>query len=570
MRSHRVLRMGQPDVLLVPMDIAVDANRDGTIKFAGTPAEEGAGKPADKTEEAKPFRFWVNDDRDGEDDGEEKQSGAVDSADNEIKSKRDLEDFARLHLNIGGLHEAIAAGQIKVGLKWKNATGAPAVKIYRAVEGDGDRKYVTDDSAAASQMSQAFKTAKGTVVGTNALVLPADLFAHLAPEDANVYLLFEASGEGKGQLVVTIHKADGSEMGEGPGVWMDLKNVKKMYARAITTPHNLNEPWKEETPYDPNQANWVLNSMNQVFEPAWDEEKKVFVYVNGSNEAEVYSTANAETMFKRLWHQGYKGRLAHFRWDTDVGVGDGTLPAPYNMNEWIAWTYGNSLMNYVDSFPSEFEVNICGHSLGNVVVSSALKRGMSISNYLLMQAAIPAGCYDTNNTLNSYPRFVAAEVNNPSPDGAGSLGYLGYLMDLNVNMINMYNPVDYALTSGPLGAWEYNQEFYKPDNPSLLVRYIYYPDDYANPAQAGRSYVDNLGVLLLREVTTAFESMSFVARSRSKAAGAISTGQTIDENVQLNSTVYGFSDTRPDHGAQFARPIQRLNAFYQKVFDTIE
>lgn len=53
---------------LVPVELAVDANRDGVIKFAGNyngTAIDLAGKPQDKTEEAKPFRFWINDDNDG-------------------------------------------------------------------------------------------------------------------------------------------------------------------------------------------------------------------------------------------------------------------------------------------------------------------------------------------------------------------------------------------------------------------------------------------------------------------------------------------------------------------------
>ena len=46
--------------------IAVDANRVGVIKFAGNyDSTEAQGKPYDKTEEAKPFRFWINDDDDG-------------------------------------------------------------------------------------------------------------------------------------------------------------------------------------------------------------------------------------------------------------------------------------------------------------------------------------------------------------------------------------------------------------------------------------------------------------------------------------------------------------------------
>ena len=43
-----------------------------------------------------------------------------------------------------------------------------------------------------------------------------------------------------------ISKSDGTEIGETPGVWLDLKNVKKLYVRARGTPtRNINRPWSD-------------------------------------------------------------------------------------------------------------------------------------------------------------------------------------------------------------------------------------------------------------------------------------------------------------------------------------
>src|SRR5205807_1346903 len=107
-----------------------------------------------------------------------------------------------------------------------------------------------------------------------------------------------------------------------------------------------------------------------------------------------------ETMFKRLWWQGYNGRFVAFRWATQ------TSATSYNTSEWFAWKYGKSLLNYVDNYLKhqmpDYTMSIAAHSMGNVVVGSALKRGLSIDEYILMEAAIPSGCY--NDSVNNYSR----------------------------------------------------------------------------------------------------------------------------------------------------------------------
>ena len=42
----------------------------------------------------------------------------------------------------------------------------------------------------------------------------------------------------------TIEKSDGTEIGEGPGVWLDLKNIKTMYQSST---NNIFEQPPDET-----------------------------------------------------------------------------------------------------------------------------------------------------------------------------------------------------------------------------------------------------------------------------------------------------------------------------------
>ncbi len=190
---------------LFPVDIAVDANRDGTIKFVGDFNDPSvAGKLADKTTQEKPFRFWVNEDQDtvvgGEPQDVEVLNQTYDWKGGSIGTVRDLEDFSRLHLYIGGLQEAIKAGQIKVGLEWKSVTeGNPSIQIFKAYESDGGLEYLKDDHIAQFQQADEYHSAitnaapngnplEYRVKSGTPYIFPASVFQNLDTNTSNIYL----------------------------------------------------------------------------------------------------------------------------------------------------------------------------------------------------------------------------------------------------------------------------------------------------------------------------------------------------------------------------------------------
>lgn len=75
-----------------------------------------------------------------------------------------------------------------------------------------------------------------------------------------------------------------------------------------------------------------------------------------------------------------------------------------------------------------------------------------------------------------------------------------------------------------------------------------------------------------RFVTTPYESMSFVARSRSKALGARGdVNGVIRENYDIGiGSPTDLRDKRPDHSGEFTRRIQQLQPFYQRLSDIIK
>ena len=113
----------------------------------------------------------------------------------------------------------------------------------------------------------------------------------------------------------------------------------------------------------------------------------------------------------------------------------------------------------------DYIMNIAAHSMGNVVTGSALKRGMTLNTYILMEAAIPSGCYD--DSVNNYLPFLTAEqTRHLTPDSITDNGYRLFLSSYTANVgkfVSFFNVNDYALATGatfPVGKHELGA---KPD-----------------------------------------------------------------------------------------------------------
>src|SRR5437868_611298 len=226
----------------------------------------------------------------------------------------------------------------------------------------------------------------------------------------------------------------------------------------------------------------------------------------------------SETMFKRLWWQGYKGRFAAFRWATQSSFDS------YNTSEWMAWKYGKSLANYVENYLKHqmpgYTMCIAAHSMGNIVTGSALKRGMTIDKYLLMQAAVPSGSY--SDIVNDFGDFLLAEQNrHATPDTVSDSGYRLFLTATATNVgkfVCFYNATDFALQTGTISLpiprfnwpfqtnWVQNQIDYKP-NSFLNISLDYY--DYLLDAPVGARTLFYFNGTDLRRVTDPHETLSF-------------------------------------------------------------
>ena len=367
--------------------------------------------------------------------------------------------------------------------------------------------------------------------------------------------------------MLTIEESDGTEIGKGPGVWLDLKNIKRMYQRYDGSGENQ---WGSVT-----------------FESDPSEQPNVIVFVHGWKMAPETASNFAETFYKRLWHRGFKGRFAAFRWNTYWNDKYGWLPyvgpaiesylAKYNDSEYNAWTAGHSLASFINSLPSAYSKNVAAHSMGNIVVGSALLAGAEVQNYALMQAAVRAACYDEDETRikqrHPYNHLTSTMWDELTPDddidtSVRAVAYRSRLKNIPGNLINFCLPQDYATSF----AWEVNNDQTKPPNASLAGNFRYYRNNLTGTKLYKYHMLVTLEVLD-HYLADPFEAMPYACRTWGKALGAeIRAAGSIDSSIDLNSASYnlpgessGFGD---EHSGQFNVRIQQLKPFYDAVLDS--
>src|SRR5262249_2804123 len=139
----------------------------------------------------------------------------------------------------------------------------------------------------------------------------------------------------------------------------------------------------------------------------------VIVFVHGWRVTHWAAENFAQTMFKRLWWQGYQGRFAALFWPTLSSETDGPLIQylTFNRDEFVAFKCARGAADYFVDLQSRFPgygIDVCAHSHGNILMMETLRSLLAsgqnpIHNYALLQAAVAAECLDTNAAL--YPSF---------------------------------------------------------------------------------------------------------------------------------------------------------------------
>ena len=610
---------------IVPFSAAVDLNRDGIITpYTGD----------DTTTEEKPYVFWSNNDcddghsvdtevngnADWEEDDLEYVSDRPASGDDErdqpdcwtprISCRRDLEDFSRLWLDLKGAAGLINLSDPDVKLRYwvSGGTGAsPTVNFFQAVEPDGGTKYLTDNDTGFNQTQNDYGL---WLIGT-AGYLP-DRGWRTPDVYGRSHLIFEC-GETAGPA--TIHfqlTRNAATLVEFPPVHLSVRHVTDMYE--TWTVGDVTQPWVSYEATDDN-VTWPTATATQLTgsnlpNPQASEERDYILFVHGWNMAPWEKTTFADTMFKRLWHQGYKGRFGAFRWPTYWNYGFSFHPfftvdnltfwknfSHFDDSEVRAWNSASRLKSLIENRAAVFgsdRIRLYAHSMGNVVANEALRQfgaaGAPVHSYIAAQAALSSHVFDRNNPpmdSNLDPSTI------PNPHGyywqQGATAWppqwqadqLPSYMDTQympgTTFINHYNPDDWALADG---LWVRNQRL-KPDN-----RYKFGPlTSIPTPAADWRyrrkeNLLDDYFSVVLDFPADRYEVFSYAVRSWGYPLGRRGDTRgvfTEEDSFDVSSYFLGIEEIEGQvkakehkyHSGQFRSSIQKRWQYWKETLDQI-
>ncbi|MDP1580082.1 MAG: hypothetical protein Q8M02_07380 [Candidatus Didemnitutus sp.] len=434
------------------MSIAADTDRAGKIDFVRD------RKAAAKT----PFRFWINDD---DDDGDEanqtllggnsdepgKLSGwfefdgrTPDHAKTGVDGRCDLIDLFPVYLDIKQLLTVLP--HTTAGNTYKLKQGDSGLNIvYTDLARDHAFDYLTkEDAVYGTGMNRLPHLAETTAITAEGAPLSVTFLDKIKNGTDKGVILVEGTKATDKPLRLVVEKG-GAVIAE-ISLNIKISEVEKMYrwvnlrgaaGQSEKRPTNTNEP-----------ENYPDNRTNG----------KMFIWLHGYNVNEQQSRAwNAEA-FKRLYQSGSRAMFTAVTWHGDhsqiplIGV------APdYWENITHAFKTSAVLPAAVSALPGSSKI-IVGHSMGNVVVASAIKdHGLSVTKYFMLNAAVALEAFDTNamsidamrhqNWATYDPHLWATEWYQLFPgEGRAGLTWRNRFGDIS-NAINFYSSGEEVLNN---------------------------------------------------------------------------------------------------------------------------
>ena len=382
-RTAALYVLGEPRLVF-------DYDRDGKIDAADT-AKARDGRTT--------FRFWVNDDSDGgdvcsgRDYTDDRPGGPLlpDHLDFWVNGRRDLVDFAPVWIDLSDVFPAGVPARFRDGVEWK--LRSPCLNAVWTSLGPGEagsfQRTESGDGGFGPSLARPARRAWTVSLSEGvSLAKKAPAFERLLRGGEGGVFLVEGSREGTELAVEGTFRAGGSSRQVADGrAKVNVSSVSKMYRRL-----NLRAaiPGGEEDGEESlgNPENWPdaeRGSPGHV------------VLVHGFNvNPEEAESAAAET-FKRLWQSGLDSAFTSVTWFGNEGQFDtyvlGTVSLAYYANALHAFETAPFLARRLNALPGP--KTVVAHSLGNVLVSSAIKdHGLACARYCMLNAAVASEAYD--------------------------------------------------------------------------------------------------------------------------------------------------------------------------------
>ena len=362
--------------------IAKDADRDGEI---GESDRSSGG----------PLRVWINDD---DDDGAiatvHSDNPGADEPDYDnttVDGLSDLVDFFPVHLDLGGAWATLRA-----------IPGLDTNLLEVSLFGDGiELGCVFTDLTAAEAGNHLSDPAAGlsdvpvSIVDSVGLDIPFDWLDSIASNPAKGLILVEGRGNsyGYGSLALAI---------QYDGAYLLEKSIP-----VVVAPVEQFYRWYNYRAVVGGTASMATDtSIPPAFPDAASDSNNV-VFIHGFSVDEQGARGWNAEMFKRLWQSGCNSKFHAVTWYGNDGVFWNAFDGGDNYHGNVVHAFETA-----PAFASRFsslvgETTVLAHSLGNMVVSSAIQdHGFRPDRFFMLNAAVPAEAFDAT-------QWNTAETNNP-------------------------------------------------------------------------------------------------------------------------------------------------------------
>jgi len=364
--------------LLMPAMLRVDFDRDGEIN-----ASTANDNPdLELVREKMPWFFWINDDNDAnETDGDDIPGGGDNGRDGTVNGTRDLVDFFPVHLDIDGLLKAYSASD-------------PAI-TYKLTQAKGAANFMTTDLSPATagryhsdaEIAQDLGNKPVNQITAAGVTLERSFLNKILNEKEGGIILVEAREATNQPLRLEVRRDNVPVASlELP---LSFASVETMFRhRNLVNAVNM----KPETGDRDTTSNWPDKLNN----------KQAFLFVHGYNVNQKQARGWHAEFFKRLWWSGSHAQFWGVTWygsDSQKKIGSKHLTPNYHVNVVHAFGCAPKLAEFITTLRGTGEnakiVNVAGHSLGNMVVSSAISDfSAPASRYFMINAAVAAEAYD--------------------------------------------------------------------------------------------------------------------------------------------------------------------------------
>ncbi len=363
------------EIVIAHVQIRVDLDNDRLLS---------AHDDTDKSKQEY-FKFWLS---------------KTQNSQHVIEDLNDLENLAQIQIAIPS---ASFSPTTKAYLQFAPQPDfvCPEIRLYKNTS--GGYQYLRDINAARKVIAS---NMNGWLQYPTYGAIPRQLPAEYFSDNQLEYLLFRGEKKGVGILNLILED-EGVEICRDY-VQLEIRDIQDFYS--------------------------VVNLRGKT--PHWDSEniigktQPLLLFIHGYDVSEEYAkTISFPTIYKRMYWTGFNGDMIGIVWQ-----GDEDGPWLEEVNEWYfnmenALQTAPQLASFINllTLHPQFRgrpIHILAHSLGNMVVSQALKEPLiqpgQIQNYFLMQAAVAKNCYgytedrstqmwkcaDTNTPNTGFPLFV--------------------------------------------------------------------------------------------------------------------------------------------------------------------